>query len=363
MDASDITINMKTSIMQIIKEFLKSEFYRFLKKYLFHILLFSITFYIFVYINQNTTNGLIFLETKVFLYIAFAFMFVIINDILATPTEHLYLFFIILLCSYILVYIVNYIIILFYKNDIYPFLTKLCITIGTTCAIAFIALILIYILIQKDPRVPSSPLYHAFENSYTKNISFFIFLTLYVIVYYIFFYLFTYVQNVLNDILCPAILAILLIIFLFSFIIYLCLKQQIIHKYDIFNAWIALSSIFFFLFLLYLYVFMCSLSNICTQPQTTEELENNKYNEVMFICILSSIFILLWLDDTRNWHQTGSLLFICITCIAFYSFFYYSAYHSSFVGLSFWLVIEWFINISRRKMNSQNALHFIFMNT
>jgi hypothetical protein len=83
--------------------------------------------------------------------------------------------------------------------------------------------------------------------------------------------------------------------------------------------------------------------------------------ERMSIFLLISIFIILWYDDSRNWHALGSLLFIIATIFGLYCFFYYSMSHPNLTLLGLWFFIEWLIIIFYRKQNSKNAIHFSFM--
>ena len=79
------------------------------------------------------------------------------------------------------------------------------------------------------------------------------------------------------------------------------------------------------------------------------------------VYIKISIFIILWYDDSRNWHALGSLLFIIATIFGLYCFFYYSMSHPNLTLLGLWFFIEWLIIIFYRKQNSKNAIHFSFM--
>ena len=55
---------------------------------------------------------------------------------------------------------------------------------------------------------------------------------------------------------------------------------------------------------------MQTLSTVCTTGQTEESVVEQ---EIMSLLIIGGVFILLWLLDTRNWHQIGSILFLIIT--------------------------------------------------
>ena len=104
---------------------------------------------------------------------------------------------------------------------------------------------------------------------------------------------------------------------------------------------------------------MNSLSSVCTVGQV----KGKESNEIAIIFILLSIFVILWLDDSRHWMRIGYLLYIIITVFALYVLFVYSVSHPSVGLLSFWLIIEWLILTLYRTEDSKNSIHFSFMTT
>ena len=105
---------------------------------------------------------------------------------------------------------------------------------------------------------------------------------------------------------------------------------------------------------------MSSLKTFCSKDNLDKKSMNE--GERVFIGIIISIIIILWYDDSRNWHQIGSILFILVTIFAFYCMFYYSISHPSFGTISMYFFFEWLILFFYRKENSKNAIHFSFMN-
>ena len=325
-----------------------SDLYYFIKYYLYLIILFSIIFYILLYINHNTKNNIIIVETKIFFYISIFFLFIIINDILQTPLESLKKFILIIIISLIIIYIVNYLIVYYYKDV--TFINKLLLVITTSLIISAITITYISLTFKNN----SNKLFNAFNYSINKNFAFLIFISIYIFIY-------NYIFNTLNintnltDILTPFILGVLLIFFIFCLIIYICLKIKIINRIQILNSFIALGAIFVYLSIVCIYIFMKSLGNICNKDETETSIDNQ---ERIILLTLLSIFIILWLDDTRNWHQIGSILFLIITLFTLYA----TIYPSNGL-LSMWLLIEWIILIFFKKENSKNSLHYSFMNT
>jgi phosphatidylglycerophosphate synthase len=135
--------------------------------------------------------------------------------------------------------------------------------------------------------------------------------------------------------------------------------MKLINKKEILNTFIALLTIIFFLGILYFYVLMSSLKTFCSKDNLDKKSMNE--GERVFIGIIISIIIILWYDDSRNWHQIGSILFILVTIFAFYCMFYYSVSHPSFATISMYFFVEWLILFFYRKENSKNAIHFSFM--
>jgi hypothetical protein len=349
---------MPKDLMGKIKYFFKSDFFYFMKYYLYFIVLFSICFYILMYINQNTKDKMIIVETKIFFYICVVFLFIIINDILESPLESLKKFFLIIIFSLITVYIVNYYVTKYYKKDD-TFYGKLKIITLTTLSIYAITVLIIYFMFQWKNSKVGVELFNAFSFAINKNFIFLVLLTLYLCWYKNVFTSLNWNAS-LTDILQPAALGGMLILFIFIFIIYLCLKFKIINRINVLNSFIVLLAISFFLFLLCLNTFMSSLGAVCTtgvEENTTNE------QEMMCLLIIAGIFIICWYDDVRNWHQIGSIIFIIVTLFTLYCMFYYSVKYPSTGLLSFWLFIEWLIIIFYRKQNSKNSLHFAFMKT
>jgi hypothetical protein len=105
------------------------------------------------------------------------------------------------------------------------------------------------------------------------------------------------------------------------------------------------------------------LNSICIGEVTPETSEQSSNSDKLMIIIFIALLIVLWLDDTRYWHQSGSLLFILATIVTLLSMFYYSTIYPSTSLLSFWLFVEWCILIFSNKQNSKNSLHYSFMKT
>lgn len=344
---------IKYTLLEKIKNFFKTEFYFFIKNYLYFIIFFSIIFYIIIYIIDKTKDKLVITETKIFFYISIIFLFIIIGDILEKPYDSVNKVIYIILFSIIILYICNYLIIKYYKQP--NFIKKILLIIGISIIISIIFILLISFMGVKK----KIDIYNSFNYSINKNYYFLAFFMI-----YMFFYKFTFdslnLNSNLTDILKPAILGFLLISFVFILIVNLCLKLKIIRKINILNSFFSFIALLFFFVILLIYIFMNSLSTIC---HTDSPSKKSGSEEIVIILIFISIFIILWLNDSRNWHRNGSIAFVFSSLIAFYTMFYYSIYHPNISMLSLWLFIEWLIIYFKKKENSKNSIHFSFMTT
>jgi hypothetical protein len=341
----------------VIKKFFESSFVSFLKNYFFFIILFSICFYILINVFNDTNNHITVYETKVLFCLVIAFLFIIINDLMSIPLQWLDKFFIVIILSLIVEYIIIHIIENIYKNE--PFHKKLFKVCISSVIVGLIFAINIFFMFQLKDKSITSQLFNSFNYAIGKNYLFFIFLTFNLFFFYYTYYFLNF-NSFLGDILSPTILGSIVLFIIFSFIVYVILKLKIINKLQILNSFISLFSLLFFLIIVFIYIFMNSISTICT---SNESLNSVKQNDYMTILILVSIFIILWYDDSRNWHQKGSILFIFATIITFYSFFYYSIQNPNMSLLSLWLFIEWLIIFFKRNENSKNSFNFAFMKT
>ena len=339
-----------------IKSFFKSDYFFFIKNYLFFLVLFSICFYLLLFINDTSKIKSELVITKVFFYLIIIFLFIIIGDILETPLEYQNKLIMIIMFSLLIVYLAGYMIDKYYKKENFYFrLLKIFIA---SLIVYVITLIIIHYTLVKYDSNKLNQIYSNFSYGISKNIYFLIFVYFYLLFYTNIFYSLNLWNSKISEILGTSLLGLLLILFIFIFIIYITIKMKIITKIQILNAFIALSSIAVFLAVVYAKIFMSSLNTICETKVNPKDVDQD---ERIGVLLLISICIILWYDDLRNWHALGSLLFIIVTVFGLYCFLYYSTTHPSLGTLSIWFFIEWLIIIFYRKQNSKNAIHFSFM--
>ena len=330
-----------------------------MKYYFYFIILFSLCFYILLHVNHRTNDTMILSESKIFFYITIIFLFIIINDIMQTPLESLKKFLLVIMITLIIVYIANYFIVNYYKPNTRKFTAKLSLIFWSTFIIYLLSVLYIYFVFHKKNKKVAIELYYGFNFGVSKNYNFLVFLTLYIFIFYKTFKFFDWRSN-MSDILRPAILGAILLFFIFCLIIYFAIKLGVINRIQVLNSMISLFSIFAFLVIVGAKIFMSSLSTICSDEADKSSYEQN---ERVIILTLISIFCILWLDDTRNWHRSGSIAFLLSAVFILYVMFYYSYYHPSLGMYGMWGFIELLIIYFYRKENSKNSLHFSFMET
>jgi len=346
-------------LFQQIKNFFHSEFYKFIKKYLFLIILLTIIFYIIIYINNNSNLSLIVSETKILFYIVLFFLCIVINDILSTPQENLNKFISIIIISLIFIYLSNFLIEKYVQNSTYK--QKLIYSLLGGLTISIITIIIIYFTFERQDSLQAFSLYQNFNNGINKNFYFMIFIFIYVHIYQTLFY-YTDWNTYLSDILSPTILGAYLLFFVYCIMIFLAAKIKIINNKQYLNMFIALFAITILMIILNGYIFLHSSTNICDTNQENTIQQQNIIERIT-ICIIISIIIVLWLDDTRNWHELGSILYLFASIITFACILYYSKEYPSISGISTWLFIEWIILFYRQNANSKHSFHFSFMKT
>ena len=335
----------------------KSDFVKFMKNFFYFLILFSICFYILLYINKNTSNNLILIESKIFFYIIIIFLFMVINNILETPLDSLKKFILIIISSLLISYIINFVIMKYYNND--NFYTKFFISMAVVFVVFIIASLIIFFTFEKKNKLVSSQLYETFNIAIKKNMRVMICFAIY---FYIIYYIFSFMKlnSSVSDIFIPSIIGCFLIFFIFCFLIYICHEMKIINNLQYLNTFIVLASLSFYFVLCGIYIFMNGLESICTDNSSKEDLNNQEFLSIIIIC---SILIILWYDDSRNWHQIGYLLFLIVTLVAFICFFYFTQKYPNIGTLSAWLLIEWLIIVFYQKRDARNSIHYVFMKT
>jgi len=337
--------------------FLKSDFFSLMKNYFKYLILFSLCFYFLFYIQNKTGNNIILMEVRYFTYILIILLFFLLNNILEIPQENLKKFVIIIGISLFISCVVNYIIVSYDKKN--GFNIKLLIVLLTSFIIFLISTLVIYFLFEKNSKKMAKLVYDSFNNGIKNYFGMIVFLTIYLYFFYQIFSLYN-TNSSYTDIMGPFILGVMMLFFVFCFIIFICKKLKIINRLQYLNTFIILYSLVFFFGMIAIYLFMKSLNSICVDGVSKETV--NKEGQLSLFLFIS-IIILLWLDDSRNWHQIGYLLFIIITIFNFIAFFYFMPKYPNISLLCQWLMVEWLITFFYKKESSKNSIHYVFMKT
>jgi hypothetical protein len=338
--------------IESIKNFWSSEYFILMRKMFYCITIIFICFFIFQHVQNNTNISMAIMETNIVFYIFLGVIYFIISDILNSPnpcTNKLLMtiFFVIILC-----YILSYVLEKYLNVNV---IGRIFIIIAISIGITIIATkVLQYIFGGKSVDYIKNSL----TNSYSKNISFLIFFLIFTFFYLIVYYAYSY-KSKLNEILLPSALGFMMIIIAFSFLINISSRLKIISSNDYLNSFISLCCILIFLGYVWFYTFLNSIGDICQGLESEADVAESG-NISTFL--LLSILVILWLDDTPIWHQSGYFIYILATIFTFVALFYYSLKYPSTGLLSMWLFIEWVILFSKQGGSAKNSAHFMFMN-
>ena len=334
----------------------KSYYGSFIQKLLFSITFFSLCLYLIIQ-NLNSTNiPLVIMQTKIIYYLLIGILFYFISDILRTQEDFSKKIVGIILFSLFISYISNYFLEKYYNG---PFYYKILITLGIIVGVLIISLILIHFMINKT-GYNYADINDVFEESFKKNLYYFIFYFILLIFYTIILYFFSYPSSK-NQILQPALLGLFLMLFVFSFIIYICKKIGLINGYQYLDTFIVLLSIFIICGYIYFYLLLQSISTVCSDDKKKEEsVKNMNEAETVINIMLMALFGVLWIGDSKIWNQFEYLIFIIITVITFSGLFYYSTKYPSTGVISLWLFVEWIILCFKNGNNAKNSFEGVF---
>jgi hypothetical protein len=338
-----------------------SEYKEFFFNYLYYFIFLSICFYILFKLIDKSTNQTVNMELKIIMYIIIFYVLIFIFDILSQQEKCLNRFIYLLLFSFLMTFLITYLIIHFYPECGY--LPKMFMIIAFVIILVLVVCGAIYYLFEMSCKDnTNNVIYNLFNKSYKNNSSFLIFMIILLLIFNSLFDSFNGDSN-LADLVTPCVLGTVMIFFLFSFIIYLCEKLGVIRKAEYLNTFIVLSSLAFFLLIVLLYFFIDSIYTICKNNKDDRPKDGTGNTEAISLLTIVVIFMILWYDDARNWHQSGYILFILITLYMAFIVFNYSAKHPEIGLLSTWLFIEWLILITYRSADSKNSFNYAFMKT
>jgi len=345
-------------ILGPIRNFTQTEFYSsFLKNFFYFIILLSLCFFLIHRMYKDnrvyTIGGITRVMFLFLLYIIYCFVIDIIYPLEENTQKFSYyiLFFI------LLTYFINYLIVYLFGE--YNFYIKLCINISLSILFFLFTSIIIYFTFERNNSDKAKKLYENFLHSWNNNSSFF-----YVYIFFLFgyYYTFTYTKYKIKalDLTVSNILSAIVLLLFYIFIIYILRKLKIIKRTQVLSTVLVLLSVTMIIGYLYAYSLMSSITNICKK----NIVENNEQGkDIISMLLFISIIILLLLQDTENWRQTGYFVFFIISIFIVLCLVYYSNKYPGIGMLSIWGMIEWILVLIYQNNASFNSVHYMLMKT
>jgi len=190
-----------------------------------------------------------------------------------------------------------------------------------------------------------------------------IYYLLFFLLYFLYRFLFGlfYTKSAKTSLFLPGLLGVFMIISIFLFVIYMGTKFKIINWKNHFTTFLVLMMLFSFFIYVWLYMFMDNLNSICKNKKINETTKTKNFlSKYISPLLIISIFIMLWLVDSKKWSRIESIFYILITILLFSSFSFISTNYPDSSLLSLWLMIEWFITTYYNWLNVSNSFHTIF---
>lgn len=347
----------------ILKIFENKEF---IFQFIFFFVFFSITFYLLLNVYHRNKNPVIFTETNTLLLILLFLIGFLFKSILTQSLGKESFYFVGVLSFAIFIqWLINYCIQYFTKdlekkNEPYlNYFKKIGLVIFTTIIIIIITFFFLNYL-SKTMDFKNS--IESFNNELKFDFYYYIF-------FFIFFSLFSFYFNTLytqtekTSLILPSYLGSYILITIFGFIIYLGIKIKLIDTNQILTTIIVLGCLFSLFVYIWLYMVIDSINTICktkNKDEKKEPLESKIFFRFLIPILLISIFILIWIIDTKKWTKFECGSYLIITLILFTSFSTISSYNPNTSLLSLWLLIEWFFVTYYNWINVQNSFQCLF---
>ena len=245
----------------------ESEYFTFMKYFLYFIITYSIIIYIIINMGSETDNIKIFYLNKAVFYFFIFFIFVIINDILDTKLQFLWKFVYIIFASLILVYISNNLLINRYNKGYWK---TMGLSLVSTFVIFLLISVIVYFTILGKGEKYSDPIFLQFNYAIYQNYSFMVYILFYfALVKFIMYWLDW--DTYFTDMISVSVYGFLLILFFLQFIIYLALKVKLITSIQQLNTYICLLVLFLFLGILQTYFIMSGIKSVCDDKSKAQE--------------------------------------------------------------------------------------------
>ncbi len=346
--------------------FENEKFKEFIKNFVFFISFFSIAFFLLLHVYHKNKNPVISTETSsLLLILLFLIGFTIKSLLLSSSESKDSMYFVgILSFSIFIQWIINISIEFFSKkleSNNKPFenyFKKLGIVIFTTIINVGIC---IYILNNLTKGSNLSDLISNFNKEVKYDYYYFIF---FLIMFFLYSLQFTslYSNTTKSSLILPSYLAIYILLTILVFIIYLGLKIKLIDTNQILTTIIVLTCLFSLFIYIWLYMVIDSINTICKNKKKEENKEKKPslFNKILIPFLIISIFVLIWIIDTKKWSKLECGIYLIITLILLTSFNSISTKYPNLSFLSMWLLVEWIFVTYYNWINVQNSFQCLF---
>lgn len=240
------------------------------------------------------------------------------------------------------------------KNDIIKSILVLISSIGLACLGLYV--MPQYVNIQSDVK-------NIFVKCFKEDIGFYLFFLLCMIAYRYLFSFF-YSNNVKSSLFVPSITGIPILFMIFGFIIYIGKSLKMIGWKNYLTTFVVLGILLSLLFYVWIYVFMDSVSTICKNKPSKEEVKRDQSFTGKYLppLLFVAIIMMLWIHDSKRWNRLESIIYLIVTIILVTSSSTLSTNYPGSSLLVTWLTIEWILVTYYNWLNVKNSFHTIFSN-
>lgn len=335
-----------------------SEFKYFLYKFLKLLIVVTIVFYINRYISVKSKNIKSYTYNRTILYGFYAYIGLIIFDILTYESDFVNRLVIYFLFCILSLYFINWAI---FKYMYKGFWLSFLISFAFTALFGIIFTIAFYYGIVSNGEKISDPVFLQFNYSYKINESLNTFMTYFFPICGIIFWATNYNNKIgtyLNQNLM-GLLSSIMIIYIFT---WYAIKIKLLNPKQILNTIITYFVILYILSVFQSYFLLDSIQNTCYGGGLTESKTKSDIVELLINLLVISVIILLILNDVRKWSFFNYSSYIAITIFVFVCLFSLSAKYPSIGLFSLWNFIEWCILTSYNSHDTGNSFSFVMMN-
>lgn len=341
----------------------------FIKNFIFFICFFSISFFFLMDVYKKNKNPVITSENNTILIILIFLIGFIIKSLLEKSiNKESYQLIGVFSFAIFIQWLINYLIeyndkLITKPNEPYEnYFKKLGLIITSTIGIVVMALFAINYLFKNSTQ---NNIFDAFNEELKFDFYYYLIFVVLIAVYRLHFGS-SYSNTTKSSLVLPSILGIYILFIILIFIIYVGIKIKLINTNQILTTIIILSCLFSLFVYVWLYMVIDSINGICKNKKNTEDSKKGKITGILYKfltpILLFSIFILIWIIDSKKWNRVECILYLIITLILFTSSSTISTNYPNSSLLVFWLTIEWIFVTYYNWINVKNSFQCAFNN-